>query len=90
MGRGRRGVQASLRDELIFRAPPAGLSGFGARPEVAIPGLAGLFPQTAEAGDDRPSLAGEQTLSLGIGGCCGSLQAARLEHPAELFRGRSC
>jgi len=32
-------VQASLRDELIFLVLPAGLSGFGARPEVADPGL---------------------------------------------------
>lgn len=39
MGKGQRGVQAGLRDKVIFLAPPTGLSRFGAQLQGAGPGL---------------------------------------------------
>lgn len=82
-------MQASLGDELIFLDTPAGLSGFGARPEVADPGLwPGSLPKRlkliALAGWGNRPCPWEWEADAW------SLQAARLGHPEELFGGRSC
>lgn len=80
-------------DELIFLVLPAGLSGFGARPEVADPGLwPGFSPKwlnlemICSAWRGNRPYPGEWEWEADEG----SLQAARLGHPAELFWRRSC
>lgn len=61
MGRGPRGAQARLLDELISLAPLAVLSRFGARPEVANLALDWtLRPNVAEAREDRLALWGNR------------------------------
>lgn len=83
-------MQASLGDELIFPAPPAGLSGFGARPEVADPGLSpGSLPKRLKLEMIALAWRGNRPCPWEWEADAGSLQAARLGHPAELFRGRS-
>lgn len=78
-------VQASLRDELIFLVLPVGLSGFGAQPKVADPGLWPVSsPKWLKLEMISPACPWEWEA------LAGSLQAARLGHPAELFWGRSC
>lgn len=84
-------VQASLRDELIFLVLPVGLSGFGARPKVADPGLwPGSSPKWLKLEMISPAWRGDRPCPWEWEALAGSVQAARLGHPAELFWGRSC